>query len=309
MLGGIAYSDGSRLMDDNIRAFRGIRAETELTNQKLQAEAGEKADLDTLKNIGQEFAFTQGKKLFAQYGSQIYNGNIPLTNGLSISDLDKQIGERVDTGINNLLNAASNVPNAVASNVQNALSESSDIKPYAINDSVVENTAPKVAVTNDVTISKPSAEGVQMTEQKEGFGQIDMEKPEGVNIVGEGTVEKGEGLATDEISKAGESVAAGLGENVATEEGLQATAGALASTGVLAPIAGAVEGVADIFAIYETGKSIVDWFDRDILHQTTPTADNISMPSAPQTLAQKGFLVTPQLDAYDIPHTSISNSW
>ena len=301
MLGGIAYSDGSRLMDDNIRAFRGIRAETELTNQKLQAEAGEKADLDTLKNIGQEFAFTQGKKLFAQYGAQIYNGNIPLTNGLSISDLDKQIGEKVDTGINNLLNAASNVPNA--------LSESSDIKPYAINDSVVESTPPKVAVTTDVTISKPSSEGVQMVEQKEGFGQIDMEKPEGVNIVGEGTVEKGEGLATDEISKVGESVSAGLGENVATEEGLQATAGALASTGVLAPLAGAVEVGADIFAIYETGKSIVDWFDRDILHQTTPTSDNISMPTAPKTLAEKGFLVTPQLDAYDIPHTSISNAW
>ena len=301
MLGGLAYSDGSRLMDDNIRAFRGIRAETELTNQKLQAEAGEKADLDTLKNIGQEFAFTQGRKLFAKYGSQIYNGNIPLTNGLSISDLDKQIGEKVDTGINNLLNAGSNVPNA--------LSESSDIKPYAINDSVVETTPPNVAVTTDVTISKPSAEGVQMVEQKEGFGQIDMDKPEGVNIVGEGTVEKGEGLATDEISKAGESVAAGLGENVATEEGLQATAGVLASTGVLAPLAGAVEVGADIFAIYETGKSIVDWFDRDILHQTTPTTDNISMPTAPKTLAEKGFLVTPQLDAYDIPHTSISNAW
>ena len=301
MLGGLAYSDGSRLMDDNIRAFRGIRAETELTNQKLQAEAGEKADLDTLKNIGQEFAFTQGRKLFSKYGSQIYNGNIPLTNGLSISDLDKQIGERVDTGINNLLNAASNVPNA--------LSESSDIKPYAINDSVVESTPPKVAVTTDVTISKPSSEGVQMVEQKEGFGQIDMEKPEGVNIVGEGTVEKGEGLATDEISKVGESVSAGLGENVATEEGLQATAGALASTGVLAPLAGAVEVGADIFAIYETGKSIVDWFDRDILHQTTPTTDNISMPTAPKTLAEKGFLVTPSIDAYDIPHTSISNAW
>ena len=301
MLGGIAYSDGSRLMDDNIRAFRGIRAETELTNQKLQAEAGEKADLDTLKNIGQEFAFTQGKKLFAQYGAQIYNGNIPLTNGLSISDLDKQIGEKVDTGINNLLNAGSNVPNA--------LSESSDIKPYAINDSVVESTPPNVAVTKDVTISKPSAEGVQMVEQKEGFGQIDMDKPEGVNIVGEGTVEKGEGLATDEISKAGESVAAGLGENVATEEGLQATAGVLASTGVLAPLAGAVEVGADIFAIYETGKSIVDWFDRDILHQTTPTTDNISMPTAPKTLAEKGFLVTPSVDTYDIPHTSISNAW
>jgi len=301
MLGVDAYSDGSRLMDDNIRAFRGIRAETELTNQKLQAEASEKADLDTLKNIGQEFAFTQGKKLFSKYGAQIYNGNIPFTNGLSISDLDKQIGEKVDTGINNLLNAGSNVPNA--------LSESSDIKPYAINDSVVESTPPNVAVTKDVTISKPSSEGVQMVEQKEGFGQIDMDKPEGVNLVGEGTVEKGEGLATDEISKVGESVAAGLGEDVATEEGLQATAGVLASTGVLAPLAGAVEVGADIFAIYETGKSIVDWFDRDILHQTTPTTDNISMPTAPKTLAEKGFLVTPSVDTYDIPHTSISNAW
>jgi len=301
MLGVGAYADGSRLMDDNIRAFRGIRAETELTNKKLQAEAGEKADLDTLKDIGQEFAFTQGKKLFSKYGAQIYNGNIPFTKGLSIRDLDKQVGEKVDTGLEKLYGAGTKVPPA--------LSESSDVKPYAINDSVVENTPPNVAVTKDVTISKPSSEGVQMVEQKEGFGQIDMEKPEGVNLVGEGTIEKGEGMASEDISKVGESVAAGLGEDVATEEGLQATAGVLASTGVLAPLAGAVEVGADVFAIYETGKSIVDWFDRDILHQTTPTTDNISMPTAPKTLAEKGFLVTPSVDTYDIPHTSISNAW
>ena len=296
MLGVGAYADGSRLMDDNIRAFRGIRGQTELLNKQLQAEAGEKADLDTLKSIGQEFAFTQGKKLFSKYGAQIYNGKIPMTNGISISDLDKQVGEKIDTGINKVLSAGSNVPDA--------LSESSDIKPYAINDSVVEQVPPNVAVTKDVTISKPSSEGVQMVEQKEGFGQIDMEKPEGVNLVGEG-----ENMASEDISKVGESVAAGLGEDVATEEGLQATAGVFAATGILAPVAAGIEVAADVFAVYETGKSIVDWFDRDILHQTAPIADKVTLPTQPQTLAQKGFLVTPSVDTYDIPHTSISNAW
>jgi hypothetical protein len=306
MLGVGAYADGSRLIDDNIRAFKGIKQETELLNKKLQAEAGQQADLDTLKNLGQEMAFTQGKKLFAKYGSDIYSGKIPFTNNLSIEDLDKEAGKGLDNVLDRAFSAGKNIPpplnnasNATINMKNNLNMISGDPEIDAIRESnlysrslnatglPISSERPMVAKTEEVEISKPSSSSVQMTEMKEGVS---------------------EGVSKD-VSEVGESVASGLGEDVATEEGLQATAGVFASTGILAPLATGIEVGADVFALYETGKSIVDWFDRDVLHQTAPTAQQVSLPSQPKTLAQKGFLITPSVDTYDIPHNSISSSW
>jgi len=171
-----------------------------------------------------------------------------------------------------------------------------------------------VAKTEDVSISKPSSSDVQMTEMKEGVADAeDLAKAtdEGVSVEDfqKHLDEKYDFGGVDETSKVGEGVAEGLGEDVATEEGLQATAGVFGSTGILAPLAGAVEVGADIFALYEAGKSIGDWFSRDILHQTAPLANQVELPTQPKTLAQRGYLVTPSVDTYDIPHTSISTAW
>lgn len=309
MLGIGAYSDGSRLIDDNIRAFKGIKSETELLNKKLQAEAGEKADVDTLKQIGEEFAFTQGKKLFSKYGADIYNGKIPFTEGGSIRDLDMKAGEGLDNVLEGVFNAGKNIP-APLNNVSNATINmknnlnlvSGDPEIDAIRESnlyarnlnasgiPMSSERPMVARTADVSISKPSSSAVEMVNR------------------GESKITPVEDLVSNS-SKVGESVAGTLGEDVATEEGLQATAGLFGSTGVLAPLAAGVELGADVFALYETGKSVVDWFSRDILHQTAPPAQQVDLPAAPKTLAQRGFLVTPSVDTYDIPHSSISNAW
>lgn len=318
MLGVGAYADGSRLIDDNIRAFKGIKQETELLNKKLQAEAGQQADLDTLKDIGQEMAFTQGKKLFAKYGADIYSGKIPFTEGGSIKDLDMKAGKGLDNVLEGFFNAGKNIPpplnnasNATINMKNNLNMISGDPEIDAIRESnlysrslnatgnPISSEKPMVAKTEEVEISKPSSSSVQMSE----MGENKITPIE--DLVGGGAEE---GVSKD-VSEVGESVASGLGEDVATEEGLQATAGVFASTGILAPLATGIEVGADIFAIYETGKSIVDWFDRDILHQTAPTAQQVSLPTQPQTLAQKGFLVTPSVDTYDIPHTSISSAW
>lgn len=306
MLGIGAYSDGSRLIDDNIRAFKGIKSETELLNKKLQAEAGEKADLDTLKQIGEEFAFTQGKKLFSKYGADIYSGKIPFTNNLSIEDLDKEAGKGLDNVLDKAFNAGKNIPpplnnasNATINMKNNLNMISGDPEIDAIRERnlyarslnatgvPISSERPMVGRTEDVEISKPSSSSVQMTEMKEGVS---------------------EGISED-VSKVGESVAGTLGEDVATEEGLQATAGVFASTGILAPLASGIELGADVFALYETGKSVVDWFSRDILHQTAPIAQQVSLPARPKTLAEKGFLITPSVDTYDIPHSTVSSSW
>jgi hypothetical protein len=318
MLGIGAYADGSRLIDDNIRSFKGLRQETENLNKKLQSDAGQKADLDTLRDIGQEMAFTQGKKMFAKYGSKIYSGKIPFSDGLSIEDLDKQAGKGLDSVLDRAFDAGKNIPaplgqdSNIAVNDVNTLNTS--INAPEIDSSVSFQTSsvdkPAIGGTDEVNIVKSSSSEIEMTEgaKSSGFAGVETTEPEGVNLVGEGTTT----LKSDvgEVAEEGADVAEGLGADVATEEGLQAGAGVLASTGILAPLAGAVEVGADIFALYEAGKSIGDWFSRDILHQTAPAdVPQATLPSAPKTLAQKGFLVTPSVDTYDLPHSTVGSNW
>jgi len=335
MLGIGAYADGSRLIDDNIRSFKGLRQETENLNKKLQSDAGQKADLDTLRDIGQEMAFTQGKKMFSKYGSKIYSGKIPFSDGLSIEDLDKQAGKGLDSVLDRAFDAGKNIPaplgqdSNIAVNDVNTLNTS--INAPEIDSSVSFQTSsvdkPAIGGTDEVNIVKSSSSEVEMAEgvgknvemdvmgdskitptTSSSFDDVETTEPEGVNLVGEGTTT----LKSDvgEVAEAGADVAEGLGADVATEEGLQAGAGVLASTGILAPLAGAVEVGADIFALYEAGKSIGDWFSRDILHQTAPAdVPQATLPSAPTTLAQKGFLVTPSVDTYDLPHSTVGSNW
>ena len=333
MLGIGAYADGSRLIDDNIRAFKGIQSQTELLNKQLQQEAGEKADLDTLKNIGQEFGFKQGKDLLAKYGAKIYSGKIPFSNDLSIEDLDKEAGKGLDNVLERAFSSGVDVPPPLnqSSNVaKNAVNKynmlSGDPEIDAIRESnlysrslnatgaPIDTQKPMVAKTEDISISKPSSSDVQMTEVKEPVADPeDLAKAtdEGVSVEDfqKHLDEKYDFGGTNETSEVGESVAAGLGEDVATEEGLQASAGLFASTGILAPLAGAAEVAGDVFALYEGIKGVGEWFSRDILHQTAPSFTPVDAPTQPKTLAQRGYLVTPSVDTYDLPHNTLSNAW
>lgn len=83
--------------------------------------------------------------------------------------------------------------------------------------------------------------------------------------------------------------------------GLEAAGTALDTTGVGAivgiplQVAGAVlEGG----ALYEAGKSVVDWFEQDILGMKPP-APQIKIPKMPPSIAQRGLLLTPNLDTLD----------
>lgn len=83
--------------------------------------------------------------------------------------------------------------------------------------------------------------------------------------------------------------------------GLEAAGTALDTTGVGAivgiplQVAGAVlEGG----ALYEAGKSVVDWFEQDILGMKPP-APQMKIPKMPPSIAQRGLLLTPNLDTLD----------
>jgi len=91
------------------------------------------------------------------------------------------------------------------------------------------------------------------------------------------------------------------GADTAAAAGLEAAGTALDATGVGAivgiplQVAGAVlEGG----ALYEAGKSVVDWFEQDILGMKPP-APQLKIPKMPPSIAQRGLLLTPNLDTID----------
>lgn len=152
------------------------------------------------------------------------------------------------------------------------------------------------------------------TNAHDGAGEEDRGEEGGEDEPLEDTAEGMEGDAGDladgarsALGDAGDALG-GLAEGAATEgadtaaaAGLEAAGTALDATGVGAivgiplQVAGAVlEGG----ALYEAGKSVVDWFEQDILGMKPP-APQMKMPKMPPSIAQRGLLLTPNLDTVD----------
>jgi hypothetical protein len=101
-----------------------------------------------------------------------------------------------------------------------------------------------------------------------------------------------------------------IAEKGAEEVGGQVAVAALGATGVLAPLAGVLEAGLDIWTLFEGAKSIGDIFDREVLgHTASVNAPQAVIPTQPKTLAQKGYAVTPSIDTYDMPHSTVSLGW
>ena len=304
MLGFGAYADSSRLMNDNIRAFQGRVSEVQGLNKELQAQAGQKADLDTLRDIGQEFAIKQTKDLVAKYGKKVFGDAVG-------GDTDKLLGSFADKGLDKIFGSGVNVPPPLTSGADNlpstrmALSGNPDIDTIRVdnlyqrslnNSGVPVDTQNVGADTGDVNIAKTSSSKIEMTS--------------GTNVGNAGAEVAGEGAEVAGAVGEGAEVAGAVGADVAGEVATQATAGVLASTGILAPLAGVLEVGADLFALFEGAKTTADFVGRDILHTNAPLQyDKQIIPNTPQTLAQKGLSVNPSMDTYDLPHNTASVGW
>ena len=297
MLGFGQYADSSRLMNDDIRAFQGRVSEVQGLNKQLQAQAGQKADLDTLRNIGQEFAIKQTKDLLAKYGKKAFGDAVG-------GDTDKLLGSFADKGLDKIFGSGVNVPPPLTSGTDTLPSttnlsvnqvDTGNIYQNPYNTTTSQNISDD---TGDVNIAKTSSSEIEMTQGgSSGFSGVEMDRPTGVNIAGEGAEVAGD-------------VAGDVSADVAGEVATQATAGVLASTGVLAPLAGALEVGADLFALFEGAKTTADFVGRDILHTDAPLQyDKQIIPNTPQTLAQKGLSVNPSMDTYDLPHNTASVGW
>jgi len=114
------------------------------------------------------------------------------------------------------------------------------------------------------------------------------------------------GAAEDNIGdlkSGGGDIQSGLGElgdNVGGDA-LEGAGGLLDATGIGAVIGIPLQIAGSILeggAIIEAGKSIVDWFESDILGMK-PNVKTNKLPNQPQTIAQKGLLLTPTMDTMD----------
>ena len=146
-------------------------------------------------------------------------------------------------------------------------------------------------------------EGTQQedTETKEGDEGDDAENEDAPDEQGD---------LGDTLEEGAEDLGEGAGEGLADEAGGDALIGAgtaLDATGIGAvvgiplQIAGAVlEGG----ALYEAGKSVVDWFEDDILGMH-PKVPQVKIPKAAPTLAQQGLIAAPVYDtSMDMPSSS-----
>ncbi len=124
---------------------------------------------------------------------------------------------------------------------------------------------------------------------------------EGMGL-GEGMGEVGAGIAEAGGEVAGEEVAG---------TALEGVGAALDATGIFAPL-GALFNVAgtalDVAGAYQVGKGVVDWVEEDILQKPMPSAPQISLPSQPFTISQRGMGIVPNMDSLNLP-SSVSSGW
>jgi F0F1-type ATP synthase membrane subunit b/b' len=112
-----------------------------------------------------------------------------------------------------------------------------------------------------------------------------------------------------DLEDVGENAAEDVGEDTAGGflEGLGAAASATgigAVVGIPLALGGAIlEGA----GLYESAKSAVDWFERDILGEQPKIALN-KLPTAPITALQSGQMITPNSDTMDT-QPSYSGGW
>ena len=156
------------------------------------------------------------------------------------------------------------------------------------------------------------------TNAHDGEGEEDRGEEGGEDEPLEDTAEGMEGDAGDladgarsalsDATEGASDALGGLAEGAATEgadtaaaAGLEAAGTALDATGVgsLIGIPLQVAGaVLEVGSLYEAGKSVVDWFEQDILGMKPP-APQMKIPKMPPSIAQRGLLLTPNLDTVD----------
>jgi hypothetical protein len=112
--------------------------------------------------------------------------------------------------------------------------------------------------------------------------------------------------------KSGVQTVASETADLATASTLEGIGGGLEATGVLAPL-GALFSIigfgADVYAGVEGAEGVVNAFQNDVLGQHSYSVPKLPDPTAPVTLAQKGFLITPTSTTIHQQGSSLATGW
>lgn len=294
MLGIGDYANTSRLMNDNIRQFKGLASQVAAENiqiaQQATANARKVADLDDLRNAAQEFGIKTTKELASKGIKTLYKTQLPFTEGATIQQFDTQAGQGLQDFI--MQNQGGK---ATFQEVQPTSDPISDLNYTPTPGQPVVSGSLKDPDGEAVT----SGEAVEMTEMK----------PTETGEVAESGIETG-GEAEEFVQSVGDAASATV--DAVTEGAAQAVGAGLDATGILAPLGALVGLGADIFALFEGAKTTADFVGREVLKtKPEPTSQGVQIqtPTQPLTIAQKGYGVTPSLDTFDVQHNTMSSRW
>ena len=331
------FAGAAEEMNENAAAFRGKKANIIATNKSLVQQARSATDLNALKGIGEEAAVrafkTYGGKALGAIDKKVFSGNISKDTEAFKSKLEAKGKSLYQSAKNKLTGKGDDVEDDGETGTEMTGGETD----------VVGGETPSTGTFGDgETAGTGEVEDVgempswsEMTDaqrETELFGRTDdtqsvqagqdkVEPKSQSQEPGETKEDMGDepetkegdmadDAADDVAEDAGEDVAEGAGEGAVDEgvaAGLEGAGTALDATGIGAivgvplQIAGAVlEGG----ALYEAGKSLVDWFETDILGEK-PKAPQVAVPTKMPSLAQKGLVATPIYDSsMDMPSSA-----
>jgi hypothetical protein len=325
------FAAGAGQINQNLGNFRAHKDAVKSYNRGLVAAADEKLDLDTLKSVGQEFGVRMGKQLIGKYGSKIMAktglGDLDESIGNKIRSGIKSAGQRLKSSIGQEGEETDGTEPSSSAGGEGADVEMTDMTGTARPSAPAEETPdnPDFQSSEPIEPDEVSIDGPSTYNSRALPGEGESEEADNVlgrsgssrpsNELGNESEFNAEGsgvaddIGTDAAPEIEDAATQGVGDAVksAIGDGLEGLGAALDATGIGAPI-GALAGVAGAVleggALYEAGKSVVDWFEQDILGEK-PKVNKQAIPTAPTTLAQAGLMATPIEDtSMDLPSTS-----
>jgi hypothetical protein len=344
-----AYASEASQINNNLQRYRSDIDNIQGINKQIIQEFGTKSDLDALRNVAGEIGAKGVKDVLSKYGSKLYDVKIggktlrqrDIEGSEAIQESLDDFGKRKVKDFTDFLDRQKNLneerrqfqqtedflKSRTGTNTsetignrsvyQSITDEDLDIEPHPTR---VQNTdaepsrpEPTEDESNEISVEQSKIEPTAKMEDApiseitdkvdtldEGIkGAIDTANTSVGDAVASAGTTSGEAIS-DAVADTAGAVAEGVGT------ALDAT-GVGAIVGIPLQIAGAI---ADGGLLYEAGKSLVDWFDEDILGHKPQVPKNqlVQTPVRPLSLAERHLGVIPNVDTIDT-QPSYSGGW
>lgn len=344
-----AYASEASQINNNLQRYRSDIDTVRGVNKQIIQEFGTKSDLDALRNVAGEIGAKGVKDVLSKYGSKLYDVKIggktlrqrDIEGSEAIQETLNDFGKQKVKDFTDFLDRQNNLneerrqfqqtedflKSRTGTNTsetignrsvyQSITDEDLDIEPHPTRvdnpDAEPSRPMPIDDESNEISVAQSKIEPTAKMDDapiSEITDKVDT-LDEGIK----GAIDTANTSVGDAVASAGTSSGEAISDAVADTAGavaegvgtaLDAT-GVGAIVGVPLQIAGAI---ADGGLLYEAGKSLVDWFDEDILgHKPKPPQNQlVQTPVRPLSLAERHLGVIPNVDTIDT-QPSYSGGW